>query len=342
MDSRVQSLIDMDTRRLAYYVTIVDCGTITRAAEIVHLAQPALSQHVSALESEFGHQLLVRSRKGVVPTAAGRSLYQYAQSMLRLEQSARDEINSEASSPAGVVAIGLAGYSLASTMVIPILQTIRSRYPRIVIRIVETLTVIHSQALMMGQLDAAIIYDPGLVKGVCFEPVATDELFLVSPPWLELPAATDDEVPLRSLASLGFMLPNPTHTLRKLLEQSFQHAGLELDVVIEMDHTRPLADAIQLGLGVTILPQAAAEASFPREHFALRRIVDPSLTVKLALATPDHHPLSAAAEAVVNVLREVVVTQHPDHQLERKAPVEQGSMMPGHRDAPTRQSSPPP
>lgn len=304
----------MDTRRLAYYVTIVDCGTITRAAEILHIAQPALSQHVSALENEFGQQLLVRSRKGVVPTAAGRSLYRYAQGILRLEESVRDEINSEALSPAGAVTIGLAGYSLASTLVVPILQTIRSRYPRIVTRVVETLTVVHSQALKMGQLDAAIIYDPGLIRGVRFERVSVDELYLVAPPWLDLPGATDDEVPLASMASLQFMLPNRTHTMRKLLEQSFRQAGLELDVVIEMDSTRPLADAIQLGLGVTVLPKAAAEASFPRETFSLRRIVDPSLTMTLALATPDHHPLSSAAEAVVDILREVVVPQRPEQR----------------------------
>jgi len=297
----------MDTRRLAYYVTIVDCGTITRAAEILHLAQPALSQHVSALENEFGQQLLIRSRKGVVPTPAGHSLYRYAQGILRLEESARDEISTEASSPAGIVTIGLAAYSLASTLVVPILQTIRSRYPRIVIRVVENLTVIHSQAIMMGQLDAAIIYDPGIVRGVRFERVSTDELWLVAPPWLELPGATDEEVPLNSLAPLQFILPNRTHVVRKQLERSFRQAALEPDVVIEMDHSSPLGDAIRFGLGVTVLPKAAAEATFPRESFSLRRIVEPSLPMTLALATPDHHPLSAAAEAVVGVLREVVV-----------------------------------
>jgi LysR family nitrogen assimilation transcriptional regulator len=301
----------MDTRRLAYYVTIVDCGTITRAADILHLAQPALSQHVSALENEFGQQLLVRSRKGVVPTAAGRSLYRYAQGILRLEESVRDEITSEASSPAGAVTIGLAAYSFASTLVVPILQTIRSRYPRIVTRVVETLTVVHSQALMMGQVDAAIIYDPGPIRGVRFERVLADELYLVTPLRLELPDATDDEVPLTSLASLPFMLPNRSHTMRKLIEQSFRQAGMELQVVIEMDHSRPLADAIQLGLGVTLLPKAAAEVAFSRDRFALRRVVDPSLTVTLALATLEHHPLSAAAEAVVDVLREVVLGQRP-------------------------------
>ncbi|WFR68240.1 LysR family transcriptional regulator [Curtobacterium flaccumfaciens] len=119
----------METRRLSYFVTVVDCGAITRAAAVLHLAQPALSQHVSALEQEFGQQLLLRSRKGVVPTPAGLALYRYAKGILRLEESARDEIVSGATSPGGIVTLGLASYSLASTMVVPILQSIRSQHP---------------------------------------------------------------------------------------------------------------------------------------------------------------------------------------------------------------------
>ncbi|MGO1768749.1 MAG: LysR substrate-binding domain-containing protein [Microbacterium sp.] len=306
----------MDTRRLAYYVAIVDCGTITRAAEILHIAQPALSQHMSALESEFGQQFLVRSRKGVVPTAAGRSLYRYAQGMIRLEESARDEIASEAGNPAGTVTIGLAAYSFASSMVVPILQRIRTEYPRIVMRIVESLTVVHSQAIVMGQVDAALIYDPGVVKGVRFERFASEQLVLVAPAGSAL-AGDGEDVPVADLANVPFILPSRTHTLRRQLKQAFQHAGIEPEIVIEMDHTQPLADAVRLGLGATVLPRTAAEATFPADEFVLRRIVEPTLTLSLSLATPDHHPLSAAAEAVVGVLRDVIgapgAGERPDH-----------------------------
>ncbi|GAA2181472.1 nitrogen assimilation transcriptional regulator NAC [Brooklawnia cerclae] len=297
----------MDTRRLRYFVTIVDCGTITRAAEMLYLAQPALSQHVSALEAELGQQLLVRSHKGITPTNAGRSLYRYAQEILRLEESVQREIRSDDDSPSGTVAIGLASYSLASTMTVPLLQAIRSRYPRIVMRLVETLTVIHSQALRMGQIDAALIYDPGPVRGVRFERVSVDELYLVAPDWFEIPLDEKGDVPVAALGGLQFLLPSRTHTLRKLVEQAVHQADGELEVVIEIESTRLLADAVALGLGVTILPKPAAEALFPGDPFVLRRIVDPHLVAAFALATPDQQPLSAAAEAVVEVLREFTV-----------------------------------
>ena len=61
----------MDTRRLYSFVRVVDAGSITRAADLLHIAQPALSQQMTALESLFGQQLLSRSKQGVEPTEAG-------------------------------------------------------------------------------------------------------------------------------------------------------------------------------------------------------------------------------------------------------------------------------
>jgi LysR family nitrogen assimilation transcriptional regulator len=297
----------METRRLHYFVTIVDCGTITRAAELLHLAQPALSQHVAALESEFGQQLLERSRKGVATTAAGRALYRYAQGILRLENSARHDMESDFDSPTGTVAIGLAPYSTVSMQVIPIVQAIRSRYPGVLIRIVETLSVIHSQAIRMGQIDAGLIYDPGVVRGIRFERVSTEDLCLVTLTDTDVPGATDHTVPLASIPELGFILPRPEHTLRRRLESAMFDIGKELQVTAEIEHTYPVVEAVELGLGATVLPRGAAEALFATSDTVIRRIVDPVLPVTLSLATAEDQPLSRAAEVVIEVLREFTV-----------------------------------
>ncbi len=82
----------MDTRKLAYFVQIVDSGSITKAAAALHVAQPALSQQVSALENELKQRLLIRSKQGVKPTAAGHTLYRHAQSILRLVDQARQDV----------------------------------------------------------------------------------------------------------------------------------------------------------------------------------------------------------------------------------------------------------
>jgi DNA-binding transcriptional LysR family regulator len=73
----------LDTRRLRAFIKIVDIGSFTRAAAILYIAQPALSQQVATLETHFRRKLLVRSKSGVRPTEAGRILYKHAQVMLR-------------------------------------------------------------------------------------------------------------------------------------------------------------------------------------------------------------------------------------------------------------------
>lgn len=65
----------MNFRRLKYFVKIVDIGSLTQAAEVLHIAQPALSQQVATLEGEFNQQLLIRTKRGVTPTDAGKILY---------------------------------------------------------------------------------------------------------------------------------------------------------------------------------------------------------------------------------------------------------------------------
>ena len=98
----------MDTRRLHAFVKIVDIGSLTRAAAILHIAQPALSQQIVALETHFGKQLLVRSKRGVIPTDAGRALYRHAQVMLRQLEQAETDIESAGTRIAGHVSVGLA------------------------------------------------------------------------------------------------------------------------------------------------------------------------------------------------------------------------------------------
>src|SRR5699024_8648308 len=231
------------------FVTVVDSGTITNAAEILHIAQPALSQQIASLENEFKQKLLVRSRKGVEMTSAGRTLYRYAQGILHLEQSARDDIASELSSPSGSVTVAVAPYTQFSMLMIPAVHAIRSQYPNVIVRTVETLSVVHSQAIRLGQIDAALIYDPGLVRGVHFDRIRTDDLYLVTPSHMSIPNASDKKVPLESLASLEFIMPRQEHTLRRRLDSALFEIGAELRVAVEIEHTYPLSDAVEAGLG---------------------------------------------------------------------------------------------
>ena len=83
----------MNLRRLQYFVKIVDIGSLTQAADILHVAQPALSQQLATLEGEVKQQLLLRTKRGVTPTEAGKVLYRHAQLILRQCEQAKVDMN---------------------------------------------------------------------------------------------------------------------------------------------------------------------------------------------------------------------------------------------------------
>ncbi len=99
----------MNFRRLKYFVKIVDIGSLTQAAEVLHIAQPALSQQVATLEkAKLNQQLLIRTKRGVTPTDAGKILYTHARAILRQCEQAQLAVHNVGQALSGQVSIGFA------------------------------------------------------------------------------------------------------------------------------------------------------------------------------------------------------------------------------------------
>ncbi|MCX4978131.1 nitrogen assimilation transcriptional regulator NAC [Streptomyces sp. NBC_00620] len=296
----------MDTRRLYSFVKIVDAGSITRAADILHIAQPALSQQVSTLETQFKQQLLIRSKRGVAPTEAGRALYRHAQLILRQLELAQAAVDVSGRAPAGSVSVGLAPYSTGAALALPLLRAVRERYPDIVLHINENFGGVISEAIMTGRMDMAFIYGAGPLRGVQFEPMRTEDLYLIGAPGTAASALPGDDVTIAELADVGLLLPSRIHTIRQVVDAAFRHASLEPRVVGEIESVLTLTSAIGAGLGATVLPWSAAQAILDVRKLVVRRITDPAIEVKLSLCTSDHQPLSEPALAVHDLFHELI------------------------------------
>jgi LysR family transcriptional regulator, nitrogen assimilation regulatory protein len=295
----------MDTRKLAYFVKIVDSGSITKAAAALHVAQPALSQQVSALETELKQRLLIRSKQGVEPTAAGHTLYRHAQTILRLVEQARQDVASSGAAPSGRVSIAIAPYSMASSLTPRIIGEVARRYPDIVLHLTEIYGGVLSEAIKNGRLDMALIYEPGPIRGVQFTTMIVEDLHLVVNA-KNTAVGEGDEITLQGAAEFGLFLPEQNHTLRQIVENGMRNKGLSLRLVGEVESVPSLTRLLEADMGATILPKSAADALFHEEDFRVLRIVDPGLQCRIALCTPDHEPLSEAASAVLMVLKEML------------------------------------
>jgi len=295
----------MDTRRLYSFVRVVDAGSITRAADLLHIAQPALSQQMTALESLFGQQLLSRSKQGVEPTEAGRVLYRHARVILRQLEQAQADVEVVGRELAGGVSVGLAPYSTVNALAFPLLSAVRERYPRVLLHINENFGGVLSEALMTGRMDMALLYESGPIRGVDFERLLTEELVVVAPDGIELPARTDDAVTMADLADVPLLLPGPTHTIRRVVDQAFSQASSAANVVGEVESVPLMARAVRGGLGATVLPRSVARRMIGGSELHQRHLT-PALEVQVSLGTASGQTLSRAAEAVRELLREVL------------------------------------
>ncbi len=167
----------MNLRRLKYFVKIVDIGSLTQAADVLHIAQPALSQQLVTLEAELQQQLLIRTKRGVTPTEAGKVLYGHAQVILRQCEQAQSDVNASGLALSGPVSVGLAPGTAASTLSLPLLKRVRERHPGILLYLNENFGTTLSELIMNGRMDMAVLYGGREVHGLSFVPLIREQLY---------------------------------------------------------------------------------------------------------------------------------------------------------------------
>jgi|GEM_PF-2527561 len=237
----------MNLRRLQYFVKIVDIGSLTQAADILHVAQPALSQQLATLEGEVRQQLLLRTKRGVTPTEAGRVLYQHAQLILRQCEQARVDMIAAHQGLSGAVSVGLAPGTAAAGLALPLLRAVRARHPGILLYLNETYGTTLSELIMNGRMDIAVLYGGNTsVHGLAFTPLLKEQLFLVGP--VTMPALPA-EVPLRLLGDIDLYLARPYNVVRRMVDEAFAGAGMAPRVVAEVESASTLTAVIAEGWG---------------------------------------------------------------------------------------------
>lgn len=287
----------MNLRRLKYFVKIVDIGSLTQAAEVLHIAQPALSQQVATLENELDQQLLIRTKRGVTPTEAGKILYGHARTILRQCEQAQTAVINAGQVLSGQVSIGLAPGTAASSLTMPLLQTVRDQFPEVLVYLHENSGSVLNDKVMSGQLDMAVLYDRAPTAGINSMPLMKEDLFLVGA--TDYPGASVD---LADVAQMSLFLPRDYSAVRKRVDEAFSLRRLSARIIGEIESISTLTSAISSGMGVTVLPESAARSLVGSTDAWMSRINSPSLSLPLSLNISARLPLSPSAQAVKNIL----------------------------------------
>ncbi len=292
----------VDLRRLQRFVKIVDVGSLSRAADIMNIAQPALSQQLASLEAEFNQQLLVRSKRGVVPTEAGAILYRHAQAVLRQIDQAKSDVGMAGQELSGSVSVGLGGIGI-STIAVPLLLALRARHPGILLYINDSFGTTLSELVMTGKIDMAVVYGDIRVRGLQLDPLIREPLFLVA---RKGEYGSHSTIKFRDLADLDLLLPRKFNYIRRLLDRNFDREGVTPRIVAELETGVTISQAVIAGVGVAILPMSAAKVVNEYESVCLLRIEDPVMEVPMAMCTSDTLPLTVPGSIVKNMVLELI------------------------------------
>jgi DNA-binding transcriptional LysR family regulator len=292
----------MDLRQLTCFERVADLGSMSRAAEALHLVQPAISQQIAVLEREVGLRLFHRGPRGVRLTEAGEALLPYARRILGEVERAGQVLGGLRELRGGRVAIGLTPSAVVSLLP-ELLERYRRQHPLVQIQVLEDMTDRLVEYLHDGRLDLALVSLPIEDDGLTVRSLFDERLAVVVGPDHRL--AGTSVVDLAELADEPWILPYRRHGVRALVEAACAEAGFQLRVAVELSGLGPIKQLVQRGLGLSVLPPAVVANEVRLGQLHAIGIARPEIVraVGLARRRNEHPtPASAAMEAAVDLV----------------------------------------
>ncbi|HEX6099761.1 MAG TPA: LysR family transcriptional regulator [Thermoanaerobaculia bacterium] len=291
----------LDVRRLQYFLAVAETLHFRKAAERLHVAQPALSQQIRRLEEDLGCQLLTRNRRGVALTPAGQALLESGRRALVQLTHAEDAARRTAANQVALLRIGFLNPA-AFAVVPPLVLRLRAERPDVFLALREGASAQLLEEVRLGQLDVAFVRGPVTHPGVRIDVLRREPLIAVLP--AKHPLARRKRVPLAELADepfIGFRR-DAAPSLHDAITRLCMDAGFAPAFVTEASEWYTIVSLVAAGLGVAILPESIA--AFSHRDAVYRPIAGPCREVELVMAQGPGKP-GAALEACLRIVGEL-------------------------------------
>ncbi|MEU2739342.1 LysR substrate-binding domain-containing protein [Streptomyces sp. NPDC007095] len=285
----------MQFQQLQYFVAVAETRHFTRAADLVHVAQPSLSQQIKALERELGADLFLRARGNITLTDAGEALLPLARRILADADTARHEVQELAQLRSGRVRLG-ATPSLCTGLLPDVLRAFHDRYPGIRLMIEEGGSHDLVRELARGALDLALVVLPLPTPSPALTTVELlrVDLVVVSSPDAPAPGR-GRTVRVPDLEGERLVMFRHGYDLRELTVAACRAEGFEPDFAVEGGEMDAVLGFVRAGLGVAVVPRMVATRS--GRGLRVTPLARPGLHRTIALAhRSDVAPPRAARE----------------------------------------------
>jgi DNA-binding transcriptional LysR family regulator len=289
----------VDVKQLKALVTVVEVGSVTKAAELLHLVQPAVTRQIQTLEHELGVSLFERTRHGMRPTAAGASLADRARRALAELDRARAELAPAPGVITGIVSVGLLE-STAELLTEPLVAAVLHAHPGIELRVLTAYSGHLEQWLDSGDLDLSLLYNLTSTPSLNVTPLVSERLWVLAPAADGLRAG--QPVTMAHAASRPMVMPAPGHALRTLIDRAAAQAEVEVSIAVQTNSLTLQKQLVQGGHGWTILPGAGIGGDVAAGLLSAAPLAAPEVRRSIALGRPRASRITPATEAVANEL----------------------------------------
>ncbi|KQR01036.1 LysR substrate-binding domain-containing protein [Deinococcus sp. Leaf326] len=296
--------MSLNPEHLLTFARVARLGSLSAAAEELHLTQPAVSSQIKLLTQAVGEPVLTRHRMGVRLTGAGEGLLVHAQALTRVMEGARTYTRERRGLETGTLRLA-ASSTVAASLLPGMLAAYHEQSPGVAFEIRQGNTQEVLGALQAGQVEVALIEGPPghLAAGWQVAVFRYDELVLVAAPGH----------PLARESELGTAVPLPLiwrehgSGTREVAEQALAGAGLLTSSLLELPGTEAVKEAVIQGLGLALLPELRVRREL--QHGVLVRVplALPGLRRPLSRVSAEAEQLSHAARSFLRTLEQVTV-----------------------------------
>jgi DNA-binding transcriptional LysR family regulator len=292
--------MNVSLRQLRAFLAVAKLQHFRRAAESLHLTQPAVSRHIADLEAELDVRLFDRNTREVIPTEAGRYLQSAVERVLDELESVLAHVHSESERRHGKVRVAAAPTLSAGLMPQCIAACARD-YPGLTVQLHDQAQTLVLDSVRGGEVDFGLAIEPADSDSFDSETILHDPFVLVCR--RDHPLAKLSAVPWKKLGGEPLVLLDHTSGSRRLIDEQLARHRVDPEVAQQAGYTHTAFRMVEAGLGISITPSL----SLPSSDQLVVRPLTPVATRAITLIRRRHRSLSPVAQLVWSQIRETAV-----------------------------------
>ena len=294
----------MDVRQLRYFVRVIELKSFSRAAEVLHIAQPALGLQIRKLEEELHTQLMVRHSRGVEPTDAGKLLHERVVPILRDLDDVKQTLRDFSGPPRGAVRLGISP-STYPQIATELVQRAAIELPAVDVVVHEAMNSALLDQVRAEQIELALVYLAGDTAQDCsIEVLGEEDAVFVQ--GRRADAGGGSTIRFADMCRHALVMPRLPHQLRRLVQATAQREGIAVDIAFEMESHSTVLEMVERNMAGCVAPFGAVAKHVMDGRLHARTITEPRLPLRMAVVSGQLRVLSKAELLLRSLLARLI------------------------------------